>query len=77
MIGLIVSMVGGVLVGVLALMLGLATGGDAAWFGLGGAIAVFAALSALTTGRVPREQDRLPVLFPTPDPTAPGDQPAS
>jgi hypothetical protein len=71
MIGLIVSMVGGVLVGVLALMTGIASGAMAPWFGLGGAILVFALLSAATTGRVPRAQERLPVLFPTP--TSPRD----
>ncbi len=76
MIGLIVSMVGGVLAGVLALLFGLS---DAlpVWVGVGGAILVFAGLLAFTTGSVPRAQARLPVLFPTPgkEAAADGDRP--
>jgi hypothetical protein len=75
MIGLILSMVGGVLIGVLALLFGVASGGLAVWFGLGGAILVFVAILLFTLGSVPREQSRLPSLFPTPDPTATGSEP--
>jgi hypothetical protein len=63
MIGLITSMVGGVLAGVLALIVG-ASGGAALWIGLGGAVLVFGILAVLTTGQVPRHQARLGVLFP-------------
>jgi hypothetical protein len=63
MIGLITSMVGGVLAAVLGLMIGV-SGGLAIWIGLGGGVLVFAALLILTTGAVPRHQARLGVLFP-------------
>ncbi len=70
MIGLIVSMVGGVLTGVLSLMVG-ASGAGAVWIGVGGAVVVFCVLALLTTGRIPRQQAKLPVLFPSRDePTA-------
>jgi hypothetical protein len=64
MIGLIVSMVGGVLAGVVGLILGLA-GGWAVWIGVVGAVVVFCLLALVTTGRIPREQARLPALFPS------------
>jgi hypothetical protein len=75
MIGLIVSMVGGVLAAVVGLMVGV--GGDAAvWVGVAGAIAVFVAITVLTVGSVPSHRRDLTVLFPAPgrtdasDPTA-------
>lgn len=76
MIGLIVSMVGGVLAAVLALRIGLVSGGAAVWIGLVGAVVVFCVLLLLTAGSVPRQQSRLPVLFPTPEPSAAPDEPA-
>ena len=65
MIHLIVSLVGGVLAGVLALLLGL-DGGAGLVVGAIGAIAVFLVLLGLTSGSVPRSQQDLPTLFPTP-----------
>lgn len=71
MIGLITAMVGGVLCAVLAMIFGV-TGALAVWAGAGGAILVFAAILLVTTGSVPREQQRLGVLFPSPrEPTTP------
>jgi hypothetical protein len=64
MIGLIVSMVGGVLAGVLALMVGPAE--PAVWIGLGGAVVTFAIIAWLSVGSVPRHQASLTVLFPAP-----------
>ena len=66
MIGLILSMVGGVLVAVLAVLAGL-TGGTALLVGLAGTLVVFSILVWLTAGSVPREQRKLVSLFPTPD----------
>ena len=63
MIGLITSMVGGVLVGVLALLLG-ASGSVAVWLGLGGGVIAFVLLAVLTFGLVPRYQGELESLFP-------------
>jgi hypothetical protein len=76
MIGLILSMVGGVLAAVIALLFGV-TGGSTLAVGIGGALVVFGALVGLTTGSAPREQRRLPVLFPSPatEATEPPDQP--
>ena len=65
MIGLITSMVGGVLAAVLGLILGV-SGVLAVWMGVGGAVLVFAALLALTAGSVPRHQASMTVLFPAP-----------
>jgi hypothetical protein len=64
MIGLIVSMVGGVLAGVLALM--ILSPEWAVWIGLAGAGVTFAAIAILTFGAVPGQQERLVVLFPAP-----------
>jgi hypothetical protein len=66
MIGLIVSMVGGVLAAVLGLLIGV-SGGLAVWIGVGGFVLVFALLVVLTLGSVPRHQEELSVLFPAPD----------
>ena len=63
MIGLIVSMVGGVLAAVLGLLIGV-SGTVAVWVGVVGAIVVFAIIAALTIGSVPRHQADLTVLFP-------------
>lgn len=64
MIGLILSMIGGVLLAVLAVLAGI-TGGAALLVGLGGTLLVFVALAWLTAGSVPREQRKLVSLFPT------------
>jgi hypothetical protein len=76
MIGLIVSMVGGVLAGVLALMVFSAEW--AVWIGLAGAVITFAAIAIFTFGAVPGQQERLVVLFPAPASPAPErtDEPA-
>ena len=65
MIGLIVSMVGGVLAAVLGLLVGL-PGELAVWIGIGGGVIVFVAILVLTLGSVPRHQEQLGVLFPAP-----------
>lgn len=65
MIGLITSMVGGVLAAVVGLLLGV-SGGQALWLGLGGGVLVFALLIVMTTGAVTRHQEALPSLFPAP-----------
>jgi hypothetical protein len=63
MIGLITAMVGGVLTGVLALLVGV-SGGMAVWVGLAGAVLVFVAIVVVSAGSVPRHQEALTVLFP-------------
>ncbi len=63
MIGLITSMVGGVLLAVLSLMLG-ASGSLVVWIGVGGAILFLLALLGLTVGSVTRHQDTMPARFP-------------
>ncbi|MGH2445529.1 MAG: hypothetical protein ACRDGD_05765, partial [Candidatus Limnocylindria bacterium] len=65
MIGLIVSLVSGVLAGVLALLFG-ASGGLALGIGVVGAVAVFAVIIGTTSGYITRVQASVPVLFPTP-----------
>jgi hypothetical protein len=64
MIGLILTMVGGVFISVIALLLG-AAGGAAIGIGIGGAIVVCGILVVFTVGRIPRAQRSLPVLFPS------------
>jgi FtsH-binding integral membrane protein len=63
MIGLITCMVAGVLIAVLALLVGV-SGGLAVWIGVGGGLLVFVMLLVLTVGAVPRHQSELGVLFP-------------
>ena len=63
MIGLITSMVGGVLLAVISLMIGV-SGGLVVWIGIGGAVIVFLLLLGLTAGSVTRHQDTMPALFP-------------
>ena len=65
MIGLIVSMVGGVLAAVLGLIVGVSAD-VAIWVGVAGAIVVFGAITVLTVGSVPSHQRDLTVLFPAP-----------
>jgi hypothetical protein len=65
MIGLITSMVGGVLAAVLSLIVGV-TGPLAVWIGVGGAVLVFAGLLVLTVGSVPAHQASMTVMFPAP-----------
>ena len=65
MIGLIASMVGGVLAAVIGLIVGV-SGGMAVWIGLGGFALVFGLLVILTLGTIPRYQEGLTVLFPAP-----------
>jgi len=65
MIGLILAMVGGVWTAVMSLLLGL-SGTAALLVGIGGALVVFGVLVGLTAGRVPKEQEKLVALFPSP-----------
>lgn len=65
MIGLILALVGGVEAAVLGLLLGVDDRG-ALLLGIGGFLVVLGVLVGATVGRVPGEQQRLPVLFPTP-----------
>ena len=65
MIGLITSMVGGVLAAVLSLIIGV-SGALAVWIGVGGAVLVFAALLLATVGSVPGHQASMTVMFPAP-----------
>jgi len=65
MIGLILALVGGVEASVVALLFGV-SGGAALGIGIGGAFVVFGLIVGLTVGRVPGEQKKLPVMFPTP-----------
>lgn len=67
MIGVIVSMVGGVFAGVVSLML-LPTD-FAVWVGLAGAVVTFALLVAFTFGSVARHQTDLEARFPAPEST--------
>jgi len=63
MIGLITSMVGGVLAAVLGLLVGI-PGGQALWVGLAGGLIVIVSLFVRTSGAVTRRQATLPALFP-------------
>jgi hypothetical protein len=65
MIGLIVSMVGGVLTTVVAMLFGLG-GGASIWIGVVGGLIVLAGLFAYTFAQITREQARIPAMFPTP-----------
>jgi len=65
MIALIVSMIGGVLTTVVAMLFGL-DGGASIWVGVAGGLIVLAGLFGLTFAAVTRERARIPVLFPTP-----------
>ena len=75
MIGLIVSMVGGVLVTVLAMLIG-PVGGASIWIGVAGGVLVLAALFAYTGVTITREQARFTALFPTPGADPVGDHQA-
>ena len=65
MIGLITSMVGGVLAAVVGLLVGVSAG-HALWVGLGGGALVFGVLTVTTSGAVTRNPRSLPTLFPAP-----------
>jgi hypothetical protein len=65
MIGLITSMVGGVLAAVLGLLAG-ATGAAAVWIGVGGGVLVFVLLVIFTFGGVARQQGGVKSNFPAP-----------
>lgn len=70
MIGLITSMVGGVLAAVLALILGV-DGSAAIWVGVAGTVLMLVGLVILTFGRIPHHQAALGVLFPGDERPAP------
>ena len=72
MIGLIVAMVGGVLTTVAAMLFGV-DGGASIWIGVGGGVVVLAGLFAYAATAIPREQERLTAMFPTPAADAPAD----
>jgi hypothetical protein len=63
MIGLITSMIGGVLASVIALLFG-ASGDTSIWIGAAGAVLVLVAIIRLTFGRVAGAQDQLSAMFP-------------
>lgn len=65
MIGLIVSMVGGVFAAVIGLLLGV-PGGLAVWIGVAGGVLVFVVLVIVTFGGVTRNQETLTATFPAP-----------
>jgi hypothetical protein len=65
MIALIVSLVGGVLLTVLAMLIGL-DGGASIWVGVGGGVIVLLALIAYGGMSIRRENARFTALFPTP-----------
>lgn len=66
MIGLITSMVGGVLAAVLGLIIGV-DGGLAIWIGVVCTLLVIAAIAAVAMASVPRHQAALLALFPAPE----------
>lgn len=70
MIGLITSMVGGLLLAVLALVIGVA-GGVAFWIAVGGTLLSIVLLYFATANAIPAYQARLGTMFP-----APKDEPA-
>jgi hypothetical protein len=76
MIGLIVSMVGGVLAAVLALMVGV-HGDIAVWIGVAGAVVTFVAIVVVTVGSVPDHQRDMTVLFPAPGSAEAAERPSS
>ena len=67
MIGIVVSMVGGVLAGVLSLM--FLPADFAVWIGLVGALVTFALIVVFTFGSVARNQQTLDTRFPAPGAT--------
>lgn len=75
MIGLITSMVGGVLLAVLSLLFLGVTGGAAIAIGIGGTITVFAVSLWLFARSIPKHQERLVVRFPAPPAAPPSDAP--
>jgi hypothetical protein len=70
MIGLITSMVGGVLAAVMALILGVDSGA-AIWVGVAGTVLMLVGLVILTFGRIPHHQAALGVMFPGDERPAP------
>ena len=67
MIGLIVSMVGGVLTALVATLLGL-DGGAALWIGVGSGVVIFLALFTFTALAIQRAYGHFTSLFPSPKP---------
>ena len=65
MIALIVAMIGGVLTTVVAMLFGI-DGSASIWIGVLGGVIVITALFGLTAQSIIREQNRIPVAFPTP-----------
>lgn len=65
MIALIVAMIGGVLTTVVAMLFGV-DGSASIWIGVLGGVIVIVALFGLTWQAITREQNRIPVAFPTP-----------
>jgi hypothetical protein len=69
MVGMIVSMLGGVLTTVIAMLIGV-DGSASIWIGVAAGIVILAALFALTASAIVREQGKVPVAFPTPASTS-------
>jgi hypothetical protein len=67
MVALIVSMIGGVLTTVVAMLLGV-DGTASIWIGVAGGAVMLAGLFAFTGQAILREQAKIPVAFPTPAP---------
>ncbi len=67
MVGMIVSMLGGVLTTVIAMLVGIDRS-VSIWIGLVGGVVILVALFALTASGIIREQSKFPVAFPTPAP---------
>ena len=72
MIALIVSMVGGVLTAVVAMLFGV-PGGPSTWIGVGGGVLVMAGLIVYGAMSVDRVQGRVEARFPTPGVDVPTD----
>lgn len=65
MVGMIVSMLGGVLTTVVTMLVGV-DGSVSIWIGVAAGVVMLVALFALTASAIVREQGRIPAAFPTP-----------
>jgi hypothetical protein len=72
MVGMIVSMLGGVLTTVIAMLIGV-DGSASIWIGLVSGILVLVTLFAVAANAIVREQAKIPVAFPTPAPIQPAE----
>jgi hypothetical protein len=74
MVGMIVSMIGGVLTTVVAMLIGI-DGSASIWIGLAAGVVILVALFAITANAIVREQGKIPAAFPTPTPAQTAPQP--